>query len=85
MTGDSYHICQGHKHKPENLQYFVMDCAEGGNVTCKCCDTCCDSSVTACNKNDTLLANFESSNSKDRYRRDQYVFSEDLVFSGDDN
>lgn len=69
LTGDDGAICGN--NKPENFNYFVGDCDE---FTCDCCTKCCSDNNPNCN-NLEMAINFDSG-----YERDQYVFSEDLLF-----
>jgi hypothetical protein len=69
LTGDTGDICVDGVG-PENLQSFITDCDE---VACLCCECCSDDNPT-CNDGE-LMVSFESG-----YVRNQYIFSEDLIF-----
>lgn len=68
IEGDDSAICNN-PSGPQYIAYMVADCNE---ITCDCCTLCC--SNPTCNNAD-LVANLD-----DSYTRNQYVFSEDVVF-----
>lgn len=71
MTGDSSPICVG----APAISFMATDCKN--EVTCACCDLCCNDNDASCNDAE-VAANLD-----DGYERSQYVFSEDLVFYKD--
>uniref|UniRef100_A0A7S1UTJ0 Uncharacterized protein n=1 Tax=Grammatophora oceanica TaxID=210454 RepID=A0A7S1UTJ0_9STRA len=76
ITGTAYSVCH---HEPEDLAYFVTDCAKHGTMdSCDCCTECCDYKMSGCNA-EPLVANLNPVQGNS-YRRDEYVFSDDIVF-----
>lgn len=77
LTGDIEQMCG--ENKPESLEIFTSQC--GGPdppIDCSCCTSCCEDGQADCVRGD-LLATFDLSY-ENYYQRDQYVFSEDIVF-----
>ena len=65
---------------PDGPNIFVMDCGTGGGVTRECCSKCCDKpGDNNCYDDQDLLANVDSS-WETGFRRDAYLFREDIVF-----
>lgn len=54
-----------------SIDKFITDCV----VECECCSSCCEASDTTCNT-EVLVANVKSG-----YERDQFVFSEDVIYN----
>ena len=87
ITGGANHICES---EPDNLKVFSTDCP--AEIECKCCKTyCCGDSYTGdkrestCYDNTELVANFDldwvmSFSNDAGYERDDFVFSENLIF-----
>jgi hypothetical protein len=69
MTGDMSPICVD----GPDISLASADCK--GEVLCNCCDICCAPDDANCNIQE-LMGNID-----DGYSRDQFVFSEDLVFN----
>jgi len=72
LKGNAAPICMENGGKPPNLQLMAADCPS--EIECGCCDICCDDSEADCNGLE-LIANIDEG-----YARDDYVFSEDLIF-----
>jgi len=85
ITGGANHVCG-----LENLKAFSADCP--GELDCDCCQSyCCgdsftgDKRETTCYDNTELVANFDldwvmSMSGDAGYERNDYVFSENLIF-----
>ena len=73
LTGDDAPICG--PNGPGAPSSFITDCV----VQCECCSLCCDADDTDCYNDDDLLANIDYA-WEAGYRRDAYVFSEDIIF-----
>ena len=71
LKGFAAPICRDNG-MPPNLQMMTADCPN--EVECECCDMCCEDSDKDCNGLD-LMANIDEG-----YTRDEYVFSENLIF-----
>lgn len=77
LTGHVEYMCGD--DAPQGLEVFSADC--GGStpeIGCSCCTACCQDGKDDCVRGD-LLATFDLTY-ENFYQRDQYVFSEDLVF-----
>jgi hypothetical protein len=70
LTGSDSAICGDNRQT--SLAYLTGDCDE---ITCECCTKCCNDDDPGCNAL-VLPANLDGG-----YSRDQYVFSEDLIFN----
>jgi hypothetical protein len=69
MTGGSSPLCVN----GPDISLMSADCK--GEVACACCVICCAPDETNCNTQE-LQANID-----DGYSRDQFIFSEDLIFN----
>jgi hypothetical protein len=74
ISGSDAAVCGD--NKPSKLASFIATC---DSMQCDCCTKCCSSNDDSCN---TLALQV---NSDDKFMRNHYVFSEDLVFSRSDN
>ena len=76
LEGNVDPICKGNK---TSLEVATSQC--GGPdppIVCSCCTKCCEKGQVDCIKGD-LLATFDLTY-ENYYERDEFVFSEDLVF-----
>ena len=82
VTGDANVICS-HGTQSDNrfkdLKVFIADCGKGGIITCACCGECCPIGNDNCNSGG-LLANLDPHLTERGYQREEFVFSEDIVF-----
>jgi len=86
LTGGAEHICNS--QKMNQLEAFATDCP--GKLDCECCQQYCCSNIVndndgACYDDTELVANFDmdwvqSFSMDSGYQRDDYVFSENLIF-----
>lgn len=81
LTGGAEHICAS--VNMGNLEAFATDCP--AKLDCDCCQQYCCSNKQNCYDTSDLVANFDldwvqSVSVDSGYDRDEYVFSENLIF-----
>lgn len=82
LTGSASVICSHgtqSDNKFKDLKVMIADCGKNGNLTCECCGECCPVDDDKCNPGG-ILANLDTHLTEVGYRREEFVFSEDIVF-----